>query len=419
MSLVRTRQYTGGLVATDPVAIVAGAAAVTAGGQAALLSLCNAAVRNHPTVFVVAEDLPLLGASPGSIHGALEHLSGATESSTIEVVERPPTEMLSIGIGSDVTAGWYIGARRFTAVVSRSPTAMTDEPASAWGAGLAAMLAANLLFRAQIGLPLPEVVPLSLWDLAPALDEAASGPSDPGPVDVGDVWLVGAGGVGSSLAWWLAVLGLTGPWTVIDHDIVDDTNLNRSLGMVYSDFLHGRRKAAVAADLIGGTPFDGQWADWTDTDPAPPDVVIAAANDFGVRGALTSYSHPMTLTGTTSRNWTAELHLYRPEDGCPSCRHPEAAQASFACSQVSVPSAGGSRDAALSFLSGTAGLLAAAALCRLQAGALVGPMNHWTVHFEPTRRLVTSSRHSCEGSARHGLSDHVRTAVHGHTRWSD
>jgi hypothetical protein len=219
-------------------------------------------------------------------------------------------------------------------------------------------------------------------------------------------------------------LGVAGPWTIIDHDVVDDTNLNRCLGMfvrhLTSNSGEPARKADIAAELIpGGRSFPDTWDAWSATDPAPPDVVIAAANDLGVRGALATYSHPMAITGATSPNWTADLHLYRAGiDGCIDCRHPSSGQPTFACSTATVPGAdGGSTDAALSFLSGAAALLCAAGLARLQAGELDGDVNHWQVAFHPTRRTITVNKQHCQGGATHALSKDVRAGYFGATRW--
>jgi molybdopterin/thiamine biosynthesis adenylyltransferase len=426
-SHTRTRQYTRGLVPGDPVSIIIGESIHTYGGQMAVMAACNAIVRNHPVVYVLADDIPILAAHTRAMttHRLLTKIGTATDTSKVEIVDTPPPGLPSIGIGPDVSdAAMYIGANRFTGLIATEPADITPDPSSAWGAALAAMLAANAVFRTAISVEIPRPAPLSLWTIGSIAAGAATGPADPGPIDVGSVWLIGAGGVGSSLAWWLSLLGVHGDWTVIDHERVDITNLNRSLGMFHAEFGTGDEEAAFKADvagrLIGAHAFPHQWADWATTDPAPPDVVIPAANDFGVRGGLAAYSHPMALTGTTSRSWTAELHLYRAgTDGCIDCRHPASPSASFVCSTSPVPApGGGSTDAALSFLSGTAGLLAAAALARLQAGELTEQTNHWQVAFQPARRPVTPNRHGCVGGQPHALDDPTRHTLYGHTRWA-
>jgi hypothetical protein len=424
VSDARTREYTGGAVARTPIAISIGDRIHTHGGQAALLASVNAAVRNHPAVYVRASDVPLLGpARGGTTHNLLAHLETATPTAQLQIVDALPHDVTLLGIGRDINgADLYIGADRFTGKIAADPLDISADASSAWGAGLAAMLAANHLFRTAIALPVPSFATLSLWTMAES--GGSSGPADLGPIDVGTTWLIGAGGVGSSIAWWLSLLGVYGRWTVIDHERVELTNLNRSLGMFLGDYGAGGDsasfKAHVAAELMGATPFPDDWDAWVVADPSPPDVLIAAANDRGVRASLAAYSHPMALTGTTSRRWTAELHLYRAGvDGCIDCRHPSEMTADFACSTSAVPTGdGGHADAALSFLSGTAGLLALAGLARLQAGELVDVMNHWQLFFQPARRPITPNRQTCSRGCRRTLDERSRYELFGDTRWT-
>lgn len=417
----RTLQYTGGVAPASPLGIVIRDSVDTAGGQSALLALCNAAARSHPVVYVSAPNITLIG-STRTTHEALTDLGFVTERSRVELVEGLP-EVPTVGIGEGVDADVYIGADRFTGAVSAEPTAINDSPTSVWGAGLAAMYAAAGAFRSAIGLPSVGCVVLSAWTNQPADRLVPTGPADLGRVDVGPVWLIGAGGVGASLGWWVPLLGIeSSAWVVIDHDRVDLTNLNRSLGLFLADVARDgegpRYKADAVAELIGGHSFPHTWERWAATDPPPADLVIPAANDFGVRWALAQYSHPMALTGTTSPNWTAELHLYRcPIDGCLDCRHPAASSSAFACSTAEVTTAEGSHDAALAFLSGTAGLLTAAALARLHAGERLDRTNHWQYSFTPTRRIITPNVWQCGGGVQHSLAAGARMKIFGSLRW--
>ena len=180
-------------------------------------------------------------------------------------------------------------------------------------------------------------------------------------------------------------------------------------------------KADVAADLVeGATAFDGTWDDWMATDPPASELIVPAANEFGVRGLLASYGHPIALTGTTSLDWTAELHVYRSGvDGCIDCRHPNTNSPAFPCSTVTIPTAtDASVDAALAFLSGTAALMTVAALARLQAGDSFDILNHWTVgsdlHVAPSRAIATSATEAPLTAPTRG----VRASEFGHTRWA-
>jgi hypothetical protein len=418
----RTRQYTGGRVSEAAVTIVAGDALATPGGQAALLGAANALVRNHPAVYVVAPDAESVLAPTGRLSELLTRVGGATDESRLEIATRPPVGPIKVGIGSDVEADLYVGADRFTGFTANMASPISGDPTSVYGAAVGAMLAAGQAFRRTVGMPVGAHRGMSLWTLEETL--TGTGPDNVDVLDLSALWLVGAGGVGSSAAWWMYLFGCCGTGVVIDHDLVDITNLNRSLGMFYRDtgLAEGtpRKKAELAADLIGAAPFTETWDAWIDADPVAPDLLIPAANEFGVRTAIATYSHPMAFTGTTSRNWTAELHLYRAGvDSCPSCRHPDrGSRPAFACSTSSVPTDdGGSEDAALSFLSGTAGLLAVAGLTLAQAGELTGPMNMWPVDFaEAHRGLVRAKKMACTSTCRRTQSQSLRSRMFGDTR---
>ena len=330
-----------------------------------------------------------------------------------------------MGIGHDAGAATiYAGGARWTAHTNGTrPQPITADPSSALGAGLAVTLAAGYIFRAAIGLPAVADRGISLWALAPAAEP--TGPVSFGPVAVGSAWLVGAGAVGSCLAWWLQFTGVDGAWTVIDGDIADDTNLNRSLGLFAAHTGTGGQepvpKSDAAAALIpGAVSYPRWWEDWAATGPEPPDVLIPVANEHGIRPAIAAYGHPAAIQATTSRDWTAELHRHLPgQDGCIACRLPEHSPA-FACATGASRPAGHDpgRDAALPFLSAAAGILLLSGLLQLQHGRWhAHDRNHWRLWFDQSPRPVQSSRWLCGRSCRYAPVPAVRHAIHGATRW--
>jgi hypothetical protein len=336
-----------------------------------------------------------------------------------------PAETLSIGVGADAPrASIYAGGARWTARTAGVAQRISPEPSSLLGVGMAVALAAGYVFRIALGLPAVLERSISLWTLAET--DSATGPPSCGPVDVGSVWIVGAGAVGSGLAWWLHQIGVTGSWTIIDGDQVEPSNLNRSLGFFAADAgLTGvarvQKAAAVAALISGATAYAGWWDGWVRTDPPPPDVLLPLANDYGVRPAVAAYSHPAVLHATTSPNWTAELHRHLiTRDGCIACRLPEAAP-TFACATApEISDQAGGRDAALPFLSASAGLLTLAGLLQLQHGQWAAhDRNHWRLWFDSTPVARSSHRHLCSGGCTAVAHPEIRAATHGGTRWRD
>lgn len=430
--VARTLQYTNGLQPRCGAAVTAGAkSAETRSGQIAILSATNMLARVHPALAICVPDVPLIVPAPfhgGNLPEACETLARAANPDiAAESCNTTPANMLSVGIGSDSPAATiYAGAKRWTALTGRKPQAITRDSSSLLGLAISVSLACSTIFRIAIHLPTKPTRAVSLWSLTTTAD--ATGPSQLGPLDIGSTWMVGAGAVGSALAWWLQYIGVLGPWIIIDGDFVDETNLNRSLGYFASHAgLTGHEpvaKADVTASLIGGaTPFVGWWNDFIGDDPAAPDVLLPIANEYEVRPAIAAYGHPAVLHASTSPSWTAELHRHLiPRDDCIACRLPESAPR-FQCATASVVAHTGghasSSDAALPFLSGAAGVLLAAALAQLQEGNWTShTANQWRFWFDHSARAISSSRWRCQDTCTATPPPSVRRAIHGHTRWS-
>jgi len=426
----RTLLYTGGLKPTVPVGITSGAAtSSTVPGQVAILTAVNILARSHPEVDLAIPDSPLLVRCPvggSALVDACRNLAMAANPDVlVAIVDAVPAEIQTLGIGADAgPANVYAGGARWTGRTGYEPVAITDEPSSILGAGLAVALAAGFLFRIALGWPAVGERAVSLWTLAETTEP--TGPTDCGPVDLGTVWLVGAGAVGSCLSWWLSFIGIVGTWNIIDGDLADETNLNRSLGLFAAHAgLTGHQqvdKASAAADLVPGAVAQRRWwHEWVASDPPSPDVIIPAANDRGIRPAVAAYGHPATVNATTSPHWTAELHRHLPgQDGCIGCRLPEDAPA-FKCATSSEDSTNDTeprKDAALPFLSAAAGLLLLAGLLQIQHRQwATHPRNHWRLLFDQSRSAIRSSRWFCEQRCTATPPPEVRRAIHDATRW--
>lgn len=424
----RTLLYTGGDQPMTAAGITSGPETVSsAAGQAAILSAVNMLARVHPGVVLAFPDAPLVVPCPlggASVVEASTRLAQAANPDVEVSLSRTfPPDVPGMGIGRDAgRASIYVGSSRWTARTGGEALEITSEPSSLLGLGLAVTLAAGFIFRVAVGRHAKAHRAISLWSLG--MRHEPDGPGELEPLDVGKVWLVGAGAVGSSLAWWLSFVGVAGDWTVIDGDVADETNLNRSLNLFAGDAgLNGaqaRPKAeVVAAQIPGAVPSVGWWDEWVTADPPSPDVLIPVANDRGVRAEVAAYGHPAVIHATTSRNWTAELHRHLVNrDGCIACRLPEATP-SFGCATVPGQSDHDSgRDAALPFLSGAAGLLLLAGLLQLQHGQWERhERNQWRLWYDDALSDLTSSRWPCNAACSATPSTGVRKVIHGRTRW--
>ena len=152
--------------------------------------------------------------------------------------------------------------------------------------------------------------------------------------------MIGAGAVGVGLCFWLMYMGVVGAWEIVDHDIVELHNTNRSLGFTATDAgwpdLGAQPKARVAAKLIGATPRIMTYAQWSYLG-GRPDLILPLANGEGVRHAIGQRAEPILLHASTSRDMTAELHRHIPgRDQCISCRFPSQGVPEFECSTAFV-----------------------------------------------------------------------------------
>jgi hypothetical protein len=181
------------------------------------------------------------------------------------------------------------------------------------------------------------------------------------------------------------------------------------------------KKAQIAATLIGAEPCP-TWYDKFDHNAEKFDLVLPLANERDVRHAIACRGEPVLLHATTSPHWEAQLHRHLPDrDDCLTCRMPRpGGTVRLGCSTVSLPGSGGaSTDAALPFLSATAGLLLLAGLIRLEHGGLLDDRhNLWAVCFSNPRRTLRRGVHVCEDGCAATVPALARRRIHAGRRWS-
>jgi molybdopterin/thiamine biosynthesis adenylyltransferase len=361
----RTREYGVPDVFDTPVGLAVGPrAAATANGQFITLAIVNMLARLHRRLRILIPPAPLVVKSlvnADRLDDAVIRLAQAIDP-FIQIEVGIPGEH-SIGLGTDCPSPtpWYVGSDAAVGVVDRAPVSTGDEPFPTLGGALAGCLAAANLLR-QVWGKVPRPARLSAWDGSEG-ERATRGPDIRGPLDVGSVLQIGAGGVGSCFAYWLREFGVRGDWRVVDGDTATLHNTNRSLGLLAADAGWGggevRNKAEVAATLFGGRALP-VWYDELPSDGFRPDLVLPLANERSVRQQVASRGEPIILHATTSSLWEAQVHRHIPgRDDCIACRMPPpVSQVQFGCSAVRVAGSGSrSSDAALPFLSAAAGVL--------------------------------------------------------------
>ena len=328
--------------------------------------------------------------------------------------------LITIGIAepAEVQVGFAGWSAEFGKGVS-----VVDGPTSVMGAILGACLAAATAFHRQLGTRGVPTGTYSLWDhVRPS---SRIGPDVDGALDVGRVLQVGVGAVGAALNYWMAYLGFLGPWTLVDGDDVDVTNLNRQLFFLAADAGWrgaSRNKALVVAGRLGAQalPSPRMYGEDQSIVDADYDVILALANEGGVRPALQARPEPVLLHATTTRNWTAISHRHvAGVDDCIVCRLPAEEDPSFICSAGEVR-ATARNDASLPFLAGLAGALLLRNLIALQKGELVQrSTNFASVNVKEPTPITSEYQWSCREGCSARLPDDLRRRLGASSRYAD
>jgi molybdopterin/thiamine biosynthesis adenylyltransferase len=144
--------------------------------------------------------------------------------------------------------------------------------------------------------------------------------------------VIGAGGLGSPVALYLATAGV-GHLTIVDHDTVDLTNLQRQIAHNLSRI--GRAKAESARETIAAINPDVQVeavvqradAAWLDAAVARADVVLDCSDNFNTRQAVNAacVHHRRPLVAGAAIGFDGQISVYdtRQDDApCYACVFP-------------------------------------------------------------------------------------------------
>lgn len=392
-----------------PIVVVISDHAHSVPGHALAVALVNQLARAHGRLVIVGpSDEPLQCVDHfrfGTLGSATAGLAAAINPFIDVAVETKPPEaeaLLTIGLGTN-GCDLNLGCDGWRATVSADARIDTS-PKSLLGAFLASVLAANTAFHRVTGNHGVPSGSFSLWEWG-ALG-APQGPSFTGPIDVGTVLQVGAGAVGCALVYWLAFLGVTGDWLLVDGDLVDVSNLNRQLMFLaadagYPDGAAGNKAATVAARV--GAPFRSS-PEWYGDDDAVVtgayDLVVPLANEHGARAFLQARSQTILLHATTSPNWQAQTHRHiAGHDDCISCRIPSD-QPAFTCATGSVGETIRA-DASIPALAAAAGLLLLTNIARLQTGDILATdTNYHALELRTPHPVAQQTQAACRDGCR-------------------
>jgi molybdopterin/thiamine biosynthesis adenylyltransferase len=159
--------------------------------------------------------------------------------------------------------------------------------------------------------------------------------------------VIGAGGLGSPVVLYLATAGV-GRLTIVDHDAVDVTNLQRQIAHNLARV--GRPKAESARETIVAINPDVQVqavvqradAAWLDAAVAAADVVLDCSDNFATRQAVNAACarHGRPLVSGAAIGFDGQISVYdtrQPEAPCYACVFPpEATVEEVRCATMGV-----------------------------------------------------------------------------------
>lgn len=218
-------------------------------------------------------------------------------------------------------------------------------------------------------------VVLSGFELGPADLATPKGPPEVAErVPLGNVEVIGLGSVGSGVVYLLAMLPIFGSARLVDHDVVKIENLNRSPLFGVSDVAKPKVEVAerYLRPFVTVEAYPYRYDEFIKLEgrrPGDVDLMLALANDFGVRSFIENNFPPVQVYGTTTPDWGINYHRHIPlREDCSLCRFPtDGEQANFVCSETQIETEQGERvDAALPFLSMAAAALTVGDLMKLQ-----------------------------------------------------
>lgn len=310
-------------VTLTPLIVVAPELARTRDGQITLEVLVNIIARFMRTAVIVLAEQPSILHPHDSLRDVLVAAAHDAEPRfKLDFVAEPPHDWHA---GPTTGLGRIEDARMHKIIplaggVAHSPPAHAlpaDEAPDVVGAIVTACFAARDVFFAASALE-------ELRPRKPYTYRAMQNPLR--ATNLGNVHLIGAGGVGCNIVYFLPFLPITAEFVIIDHDTVGASNLNRCLLFTNAHARDDARKAAVAAAFLEdhgarATPAPMTYAKYIqDHGRGNPDVVFMMANEEEVWNTLQNNFPPLTYSAATSANWGVHTARHEPlSDACVSC----------------------------------------------------------------------------------------------------
>lgn len=257
------------LLMRRPVALAFDAGAASFEGRTTLDLAANLLARLYPKLALVPLEKGLtatvsrLETLCRSINPDIELSAKAAGAAACMVVgrTRPRGGGTPVFVGSD---GWVV---RFS---TEQPVGSGSGAGNPFGAATAACFGAANVFRIFFAAQMPSGeldrnFTLSVLDFQRGGAEL-SNPALPGTLDIGETHLVGLGAIGNGFVWALArIPSLAGTLSVVDHESVDLTNLQRYVLATQDDREKPKTELvnrALAANGLHVQPHQNRWGEY-------------------------------------------------------------------------------------------------------------------------------------------------------------
>ena len=383
--------------------------AATYAGQVAAITAASLLGRMSTSVAIEVESVPVLAPLPWVGEKlnevVMRTLKGADPYGRYE--QRPSqTDDFPLVLGPNGD-GLVVHGSGWRAYCGREPSPVPQsDKLNPFGAAFAVVAAASRLPQAMQAATIePVLVDTYTWSTGPAPSGAPTVSPD---FDLGELWCVGVGSVGSCALFFLGLVTRSFHAVLVDRDVVKVENVRRSALFTSQDALSEEPKVEVASRWLGevGVQLVEPYIAWLDEMPGrwlgrgagTPDILISAANERSVRPHIESGFPPLQVYGTTGRNWQSTLFRHIPfREACSLCV-PGAETVKLPALCATAPPTLSDDveedDVALPFLSYAAGFMTAVEIAKV---ALTGEaLGRNRVFFEPRTaslvRAVTLSR---------------------------
>lgn len=149
--------------------------------------------------------------------------------------------------------------------------------------------------------------------------------------DIGKIWQIGAGAVGSSFDFILSLLPVKGSIHVIDFDTIEIPNTSSSLIFTADHTLKSVKKVDACKEILSlstnlqvtgenNKDFNAIISDGH-LERDYPDCILCFANERNIWSAIQYNEPPLVLHATTSSNWGINFGRHMPfEEWCIVCR---------------------------------------------------------------------------------------------------